>query len=185
VSGYIIAEDKEVADDISKFEVINTEADLGKGAMRGLTRIEDLGKLQQVNTKSGSNTPLLNKTMTNITTVDSDDNSSDDEDESENGTSKNKDSSSNIDKANSTLSIGLSELPEIEKRCHMSPIRVNLADVTFETMYNSELADQHILVCGLVANLFNFVMPLRAKYLEQISTIVILHIEKPSDKQWN
>jgi hypothetical protein len=109
VYGYIIAGDREVAEDISKFEVINTEADLGKGAMRGLTRIEDLSRLA-VAAKSGSNTPLLQKTMTNITTIDSDTESSEEEEGSEVGTPNKTDSHGRMDKANSTLSIGLSEI---------------------------------------------------------------------------
>lgn len=67
----------------------------------------------------------------------------------------------------------------------MSPIRVKLEDITYETMLHSELCDNHILVCGLVTNLFNFVMPLRAKYLEQIYPILILHPDKPTEKQWS
>jgi hypothetical protein len=40
-------------------------------------------------------------------------------------------------------------------------------------MENNILATNHILLCGLVPELLNFIQPLRAKYLDKISPIVI------------
>ena len=52
-------------------------------------------------------------------------------------------------------------------------------------MQDNILATNHIVLCGLVPNLINFVMPLRAKYLVKFPTIVILHTEEPNEKIWN
>lgn len=54
----------------------------------------------------------------------------------------------------------------------------------FETLQDSKLAENHIIICGMVENMRNFVMPLRAKHLKTISPIVILHEHTLSMKQW-
>jgi len=46
------------------------------------------------------------------------------------------------------------------------------------------LAQNHIIICGMVENIRHFVMPLRAEYCKEVSPIVILHDENPSAKQW-
>ena len=62
---------------------------------------------------------------------------------------------------------------------------VELEDVKFDTLYQSKLAENHIVVFGIVDNIFHFVAPLRAKYLSKILPIVFLNEEKPTLKQWN
>ena len=51
-------------------------------------------------------------------------------------------------------------------------------------MENNILATNHIILCGLVPNLINFVLPLRSKYLGKYPPIVILHSKEPTEKQW-
>lgn len=51
-------------------------------------------------------------------------------------------------------------------------------------MENNILATNHIILCGLVPNLINFVLPLRSKYLGKYPPILILHSKEPSEKQW-
>jgi hypothetical protein len=51
-------------------------------------------------------------------------------------------------------------------------------------MENSKLAEKHIIICGMVENIWHFVMPLRADHCVEPSPIVILHDELPSAKQW-
>ena len=77
------------------------------------------------------------------------------------------------------------EFLNLEEGFHLAPCKINLSDVTFKTMENNILATQHIILCGLVPNLRNFVLPLRAKYLETYPPIVILHVNPPTEKQWN
>lgn len=52
-------------------------------------------------------------------------------------------------------------------------------------MENNLLAINHIILCGLVQNLVNFMVPLRAKYLKNYPAIVILNEKEPYEKQWN
>ena len=78
-----------------------------------------------------------------------------------------------------------SEWSKIEEKCHISKSKINLQDINFTTMENNILATNHIILCGLVPNLINFVMPLRAKYLVKYPPIVILHVKEPSEKEWN
>jgi hypothetical protein len=47
----------------------------------------------------------------------------------------------------------------------MTNEKVSLKDVSFKSLEGSILASNHVLLCGLVSNLINFVVPLRAKYL--------------------
>jgi len=111
ISGYIIAEDKAVAEEISKFEVINTEADLGRGAMRGLTRIEDLGKLN-LNQKQADTSPLLTRQVTDLPDESSITSSSEEEEDTHNSRKNTETPETPATKFedNSTLSIGLSEV---------------------------------------------------------------------------
>ncbi len=46
------------------------------------------------------------------------------------------------------------------------------------------MAENHIIICGMVENIKHFVMPLRAEYLLDPSPIVILHDEELTGKQW-
>jgi hypothetical protein len=51
-------------------------------------------------------------------------------------------------------------------------------------MKDTMLAENHIIVCGMVENIKYLVMPLRAGYNSDPSPIVILHDELPTAKQW-
>jgi hypothetical protein len=53
--------------------------------------------------------------------------------------------------------------------------QVQKADIEFKTLKDSKLAENHIIICGMVENIKHFVMPLRADYLLDPSPIVILH----------
>ncbi|CAD8157114.1 unnamed protein product [Paramecium pentaurelia] len=73
---------------------------------------------------------------------------------------------------------------KIEKTSHLTNEKVGLKDVTFKTLQDSILAQNHVILCGLVANLINFILPLRSKYLITYPPIVILNDQEPSEKQW-
>jgi len=66
--------------------------------------------------------------------------------------------------------------------CQTTAKQVQKDEVTFETMEDSKLAENHIIICGMVENIKHFVMPLRADHCKEISPIVILHDELPSAK---
>jgi hypothetical protein len=50
-------------------------------------------------------------------------------------------------------------------------------EITFETLENSMLAEDHIIIVGIVDNIKYFIMPLRANHSREISPIVILNDE--------
>jgi len=77
------------------------------------------------------------------------------------------------------------EFLNLEDGFHLSSSKINLSDVTFKTMENNILANNHIILCGLVPNLRNFILPLRAKHLDKYPPILILHVNPPTEKQWN
>jgi hypothetical protein len=68
--------------------------------------------------------------------------------------------------------------------CQTSTKPILKEDITFDTMEDTKLAENHIIVCGMVENIKYFVMPLRAGYNKEPSPIVILHDELPTTKQW-
>ena len=51
-------------------------------------------------------------------------------------------------------------------------------------MENNNLANNHIIMCGLADNLNKFLIPLRAKHLNKYKPIVILNKTTPTEKQW-
>lgn len=57
--------------------------------------------------------------------------------------------------------------------------------MTFWSLENNILAKDHIILCGAVDNFTNFIMPLRAKYLEKYPPIVLLNESEPTEKAWN
>ena len=67
---------------------------------------------------------------------------------------------------------------------HIAPTKISLGDVTFKSMRNNILATNHVILCGVVPNLSNFIAPLRLKYIEKYPSIVILHPSPPTEKQW-
>jgi hypothetical protein len=68
------------------------------------------------------------------------------------------------------------------KTCHISQSPIEKQDIIFKTLEGSKLAENHIIICGMVENIRHFVMPLRAKHLHDPSPIVILHEEILSAK---
>ena len=56
---------------------------------------------------------------------------------------------------------------------------VHRDDIIFQSLKDSKLAENHIIICGMVENIRYFVMPLRANHLKEPSPIVILHDEVP------
>mmetsp|Transcript_32526 Transcript_32526/g.42970 ORF Transcript_32526/g.42970 Transcript_32526/m.42970 type:complete len:105 (+) Transcript_32526:861-1175(+) len=73
---------------------------------------------------------------------------------------------------------------ELFNVCQVSPQPVLKDDIIFETLQESKLAENHIIICGMVENLRYFVMPLRAKHLQTIQPIVILNEDPLSVSQW-
>ena len=59
--------------------------------------------------------------------------------------------------------------------CQVSERPILKDDIIFETLNESKLAVEHIIICGMVENIRYFVMPLRAKHLKTISPIVIMN----------
>jgi hypothetical protein len=57
----------------------------------------------------------------------------------------------------------------------LAPRQVQKSDIEFKTLKDSKLAENHIIICGMVENIKHFVMPLRAEHLLDPSPIVILH----------
>lgn len=49
---------------------------------------------------------------------------------------------------------------KIEENFHITHSKIQLADVTFKTMEKNILANHHIILCGIVPNLVNFILPL-------------------------
>ena len=66
--------------------------------------------------------------------------------------------------------------------CQTETKSVNKEDIIFDTMEESMLAENHIIICGMVENIIHFVMPLRADHCKEPSPIVILHDDLPSNK---
>lgn len=66
--------------------------------------------------------------------------------------------------------------------CQTASKPVNKEDIIFDTMEDSMLAENHIIICGMVENIIYFVMPLRADHCKDPAPIVILHDELPSAK---
>lgn len=69
--------------------------------------------------------------------------------------------------------------------CQVASKPIQQSDIIFPTLKDSKLAENHIIICGMVENIKQFVIPLRAKYLHDPSPIVILHDELPTPKQWS
>lgn len=53
------------------------------------------------------------------------------------------------------------------QHCQLAAKPVSKEDIIFKTLEDSKLAENHIIVCGMVENIRHFVMPLRAKYLKE------------------
>ena len=137
--GYIIAEDKDVADQIRN-------SDLEERAVQ----VEENITVQK----------MLLKTMGDFLEKD-------------------------LSLAASKVALGKSDYTMyINTNCILSKSRIDISDVTKETMNGNILATNHIIVSGLVQNIYHFVVPLRSKYLNRIPPIVILNEEKPDSKTW-
>ena len=68
--------------------------------------------------------------------------------------------------------------------CHLTQNPVKVEDIKFQTLKDSMLAKDHIIICGIVENIRGFVIPLRALYLKNISPIVIFSEEEPTQQLW-
>lgn len=55
-----------------------------------------------------------------------------------------------------------------------------MEDIIFKSMEHNILAEEHIIICGMVENIKYFLMPLRAGYNNNPTPIVILHTELPT-----
>jgi len=54
---------------------------------------------------------------------------------------------------------------DLFQTCQVTSQPVSKDDIIFETLQDSKLAENHIIICGLVENICYFVIPLRAKHL--------------------
>lgn len=169
ITAYVISEDKEIADAISEYKTGPQDFEMARRESR---------KLGAVLTKRLSRhfPSFMEKSITVYQEEKSD---PDDEEEHAEVQFPTKLKQENF---NHHLT---GEFLNIEDGFHLSPSKINLPDVTFKTMENNILATQHIILCGLVSNLRNFVLPLRAKHLDKYPPIVILHVHPPTEKQWN
>ena len=139
--GYIIAQDKEVADKIRDFDLQNRLQNMDDG--------KDNQKMviSAMSTMIKDNMDIDTKQMNASATADFNSN--------------------------------------IQKNCVVSKTRIDIADVTKESMNGNILASKHIILAGLVSNLHHFVIPLRSKYLDKIPPIIILNEERPDHKTWS
>lgn len=64
--------------------------------------------------------------------------------------------------------------------CPYSTKPIVKEEITYNSMKDTTLAVNHIIVCGMVENIKYLVMPLRAGYNRDPSPIVILHDELPT-----
>lgn len=71
------------------------------------------------------------------------------------------------------------------KNCYVSKTKIDIVDVTYDTMNGNILATNHIILAGMVSNLNHFVMPLRSKLLNKIPPIIILNEDRPDHKTWS
>lgn len=154
VTGYIIAQDKSVADQIGSHNKVN----------------ESFNRMK---------TTLGRKSMPLALSFYTEDSQEDDEEE-ENAT----EIASKLKQENFNNYLS-GDWNKMEEKCHISKCKIHLQDVNFLTMENNILATNHIILCGLVPNLINFVHPLRSKYLGKYPPIVILHSKEPTEKQWS
>ena len=58
----------------------------------------------------------------------------------------------------------------------------NLTDVIYDTFYGE--MENHIVVCGLHSSIYQFILPLRAKYLKKLQPIVII-TDQPMEEIWS
>lgn len=81
----------------------------------------------------------------------------------------------------------LNETLSLANAYHVTTNQTNKEDATMDRVDHMIIARNHIIICGVCQNLFDFVKPLRAKYLpkDKMPTIVILSKESLEDKIWN
>lgn len=170
LTAYVISEDMEIADAISDYKLKQEDINLTKKLLRKSSSF-----IKRASAKALTLTHIFEK---HDATVDdkSDDAENEDEDPVQFPTKVKQEN------FNQNLT---GEFISLEDGFHLSPSKTNLIDVSFKTMENNILATNHIILCGLVSNLRNFVLPLRAKYLDKFPPIVILHVSPPTEKQWN
>jgi len=170
ITAYVISEDKEIADAISEYKAGPQDFELARRESR---------KLGAILTRRISKAfpSFMDKSQTFYQ-----EEKSDMDDEEEHAADVRFPTKIKQENFNHHLT---GEFLNLEDGFHLSPSKINLPDVTFKTMENNILATQHIILCGLVPNLRNFVLPLRAKHLDKYPPIVILHVHPPTEKQWN
>ncbi|EWS75923.1 calcium-activated potassium channel protein (macronuclear) [Tetrahymena thermophila SB210] len=176
VIGYIIAEDKETADNISQSKGQNEENEFQDEAMNVREDIIDFTrKFYQKNSSLNSqNTPPKDTEMKLFTDDDyynNDYDSSQIQDEQREEHLKN--------------AIITGDWNKIYEKCYTSKDKIHLKDVSFESLENNILAQNHIILCGAVDNFINFIMPLRAKHLDNYPAIILLNDKEPTEKAWN
>jgi len=166
ITGYVISEDKEIADAISNYLITPEEAEAKKRTTTYFSK-RNIGRTLLTGLSTERATLFLD---------DKHDLEDDEEDDAEFAAKIRQESFAN------SLS---GEYLNLEEGFHVAPAKISLSDITFKSMENNILAHNHIILCGMVPNLKNFILPLRAKYLEQYPPIVLLHTSPPSEKQWN
>lgn len=61
----------------------------------------------------------------------------------------------------------------------------NIVATVTVTEDDEKAFQNHVIVCGNVSQLFHFVLPLRARHLKPLRTILIFDPEPPSEEEWS
>ena len=170
LTAYVISEDMEIANAISNYKLKQEDLNLTKKFLRKSSSF-----IKRASAKAMALTHIFEKH--DATCIDDKSDAEGEEEDPVQFPTKVKQENLNQNLTGEFISL--------EDGFHLSPSKTLLIDVSFKTMENNILATNHIILCGLVSNLRNFVLPLRAKYLDKYPPIVILHVSPPTEKQWN
>lgn len=177
ITGYVISEDKDIADAISQWKFSKADVELARKDTRKWR--SSLIKARTSIRGFYSQNTMADKPASTVFGA-MDDKSEEEEEEQYDVRFPSK--SAKQESFNPNL---MGDFINVEEGFHLSQIKINLPDVTWKSMDNHILATNHIILCGVVSNLRNFILPLRAKHLEKYPPIVILHTQPPTEKQWN
>lgn len=78
-----------------------------------------------------------------------------------------------------------SDIRFLEKKCYISPSKIEFPDICYQSLEGNILAMGHIVISGVSQNLIHFIMPLRFRFMKKYPPIVILNPTPPDQKSWN
>lgn len=73
----------------------------------------------------------------------------------------------------------------LESDYNLLPEAMNLMQVTMISIEDNPNITNHIVVCGIHPSIYYFLLPLRAKYLQEFQYVVILSAEPPTNEMWD